>query len=239
MRRMTRDLRRDRADTNARDASQNSYLRMPSQMSSVSPPDGSAPASAVVPKRKRGHERVALIVDTAIALFAERGYQAVTMTEIAARSGTAIGSLYRFFPTKEVLAAAILDRYGALLMAELDRIAAAAATAPAGDTAHALVAMMLGLQKERAAALAMVDAQVGGADMRGGLRADMLLRLTAILAAVSKCPVPEESDPRAWALLYALKAIRQLDQDRPDLAGRLVENARLMIEPLVAGGLSG
>ena len=33
------------------------------------------------------------------------------MTEIAARSNTAIGSLYRFFPTKEVLADALLDRY--------------------------------------------------------------------------------------------------------------------------------
>jgi AcrR family transcriptional regulator len=193
---------------------------------------------AVAPKRKRGHERVALIVDTAIALFAERGYQAVTMTEVAARSTTAIGSLYRFFPTKEVLAQAIIERYGALLTTELDRIAAAAGAVPPGETAAALVKMMLGLQQERAAALAMVDAQEGGAEKRGGLRETMLERLTAILAAVSKRPQPGEIDPRAWTLLYALKAIRQLDQDRPDLAGNLVENARMMIEPLVAGGLS-
>ncbi len=213
-------------------------------MSMASAPDGDehaplpASTSAVAPKRKRGHERVALIVDTAIALFAERGYAAVTMTEVAARANTAIGSLYRFFPTKEVLAAAIIERYGALLMAELDRIASAAGDVPPGQTADALVRMMLGLREERAAALALVDAQEGGAEKRGGLRDTMLQRLTAILAASSRKPLPEEIDPRAWTLLYALKAIRQLDQDRPDLAERLTENARLMIEPLVAGGLS-
>jgi len=55
---------------------------------------------AVAPKRQRGRERVAAILDAAAQLFIEQG-QAVTMTEIAARSGTAIGSLYRFFPTRE------------------------------------------------------------------------------------------------------------------------------------------
>ena len=37
----------------------------------------------------------------------EKGYDAATMTEIAARSGTAIGSLYRFFPSKESLSDAL------------------------------------------------------------------------------------------------------------------------------------
>jgi AcrR family transcriptional regulator len=43
-------------------------------------------------------------------LFAEKGYDAVTMTEVAARAGAPIGSLYQFFPSKETLADALLDR---------------------------------------------------------------------------------------------------------------------------------
>ena len=46
-----------------------------------------------------------------LVAFMEKGYDAATMTEIAARSGTAIGSLYRFFPSKESLSDALLLHY--------------------------------------------------------------------------------------------------------------------------------
>ena len=72
------------------------------------PPLADLPA----PKRERGRQRVAAIMDAAVELFSEKGYDAATMTEIAARSSTAIGSLYRFFPSKEALADALLQRYG-------------------------------------------------------------------------------------------------------------------------------
>jgi AcrR family transcriptional regulator len=48
--------------------------------------------------------RVAAILEAAAAVIAEKGYEGATMAEIAARSGTKIGSLYRFFPNKESLA---------------------------------------------------------------------------------------------------------------------------------------
>lgn len=43
-------------------------------------------------------------MEAAAAVIAEKGYEGATMAEIAARSGTKIGSLYRFFPNKESLA---------------------------------------------------------------------------------------------------------------------------------------
>jgi AcrR family transcriptional regulator len=195
-------------------------------------------SQAVEPKRKRGHERVAAIVETAIALFAADGYRAVTMSEVAARSGTAVGSLYRFFPTKDALAQSILDRYGAHLTDELEKVVTIAARASAADVARALVAMMRGLQTERAAALVLADARGDGPLRRAGLRQQMLEKLTAVLALIDKSPVPAEIDLRAWMLLYALKAIRQFDQDHPALSIRLVDDACLLIEPLVAAGLT-
>ncbi len=44
----------------------------------------------------------------AAQLFVEKGFDATTMTEIAARAGASIGSLYLFFPTKQVLAQTML-----------------------------------------------------------------------------------------------------------------------------------
>lgn len=56
------------------------------------------------PQRSNGKLRVAAILEAAAAVIAEKGYEGATMAEIAARSRTKIGSLYRFFPNKESLA---------------------------------------------------------------------------------------------------------------------------------------
>jgi AcrR family transcriptional regulator len=61
-----------------------------------------------VPQRSNGKLRVAAILEAAAAVIDEKGYEGATMAEIAARSGTKIGSLYRFFPNKESLADTIL-----------------------------------------------------------------------------------------------------------------------------------
>ena len=64
-----------------------------------------------MPKRQRGHERVAILLEAAARVFLEKGYDAATMTEIAAAANSSIGSLYQFFPTKPLLAEALhIDR---------------------------------------------------------------------------------------------------------------------------------
>jgi AcrR family transcriptional regulator len=60
------------------------------------------------PQRANGKLRVAAILEAAATVIGEKGYEGTTMAEIAARSGTKIGSLYRFFPNKESVADTIL-----------------------------------------------------------------------------------------------------------------------------------
>lgn len=55
------------------------------------------------PKQQRGKDRVEKILDAAAAVFDEVGYEAATTHLIAARAGTAIGSLYQFFPDKATI----------------------------------------------------------------------------------------------------------------------------------------
>src|ERR1700728_2894379 len=66
---------------------------------------------AKAPQRRNGKLRVAAILAAGAAVIAEKGYDAATMAEIAARSNTQIGSLYRFFPNKEVLSNALIAHY--------------------------------------------------------------------------------------------------------------------------------
>jgi AcrR family transcriptional regulator len=55
------------------------------------------------PKQRRGKVRVEKILDAAAAIFDEIGYEAATTHLIAAKAGTAIGSLYQFFPDKAAI----------------------------------------------------------------------------------------------------------------------------------------
>ena len=55
------------------------------------------------PKQERSKERVEKILDAAAAVFDEVGYDAATTHQIAAKAGTAIGSLYQFFADKAAI----------------------------------------------------------------------------------------------------------------------------------------
>src|SRR5580692_5334242 len=105
-------------------------------------------SSAVAPKRARGHARVEALLEAASAVFAERGYDSATMTEIAERSSTAIGSLYRFFPTKEALGETLLQRFLERSASELDVLAAGADRLSAEELADALIRHVAGTKSD-------------------------------------------------------------------------------------------
>ncbi len=64
------------------------------------------------PQQARSRARVDAILDAADAVFLEMSYAEATTNHVAARAGTSIGSLYRFFPNKEALLVALAERYG-------------------------------------------------------------------------------------------------------------------------------
>lgn len=57
-------------------------------------------------------KRQAELLETAIEVFAQRGYQATTMDEIAERAGVSKGMLYIYFKNKEALFGAVFRWYG-------------------------------------------------------------------------------------------------------------------------------
>jgi AcrR family transcriptional regulator len=52
------------------------------------------------PQQKRGQQRVEKILVAAAEVFAEAGFAAATIQQIADRANTAVGSIYQFFPDK-------------------------------------------------------------------------------------------------------------------------------------------
>ncbi|MFC0296189.1 TetR/AcrR family transcriptional regulator [Geobacillus jurassicus] len=64
------------------------------------------------------------VIETAMKLFAEKGYHATSMQEIAERSGVAKGSIYNYFKSKEELAVSIFRYHYEVLFRQLRQIGA-------------------------------------------------------------------------------------------------------------------
>jgi len=65
------------------------------------------------PRQRRGLERVEKILQCAATLIAEGGSDAMRMSDLAARAGISIGSLYQYFPDKSAIIRTLADRYNA------------------------------------------------------------------------------------------------------------------------------
>src|SRR3984893_18914321 len=121
---------------------------------------------AKAPKRARGMQRVAELLDAGAVLFAEKGYDATTMTQIAQRAGASIGSLYQFFPTKQVLAEALFGRYVERMTSLLEELEQHAPGLSAVRLANRLVDLMLDVRSDRDAAAALLSSVAGIGERR-------------------------------------------------------------------------
>ncbi|MFK7918699.1 MAG: TetR/AcrR family transcriptional regulator [Ilumatobacter sp.] len=61
----------------------------------------------------KGEQKRAVIIDAALALFEERGFEASTMRAIAERAEVSVGNAYYYFDSKEALIQAFYDRAAA------------------------------------------------------------------------------------------------------------------------------
>jgi AcrR family transcriptional regulator len=120
---------------------QEHYLSKPSNSSSPN-------RRSLEPQRDVGRQRVADLMQAAAAVIQERGFEAATMAEIAARADARIGSLYRFFPSKEAVADALMQRYAEILQAEYDAIHARAAVITPEELADALIDLFVKLHPQ-------------------------------------------------------------------------------------------
>lgn len=101
------------------------------------------PAKTPIPPvrrpRPQGEERRRQILDEAAQLFATLGFRGATTRDVAARVGITEAALYRYFPSKEAIYAAILEER----MAATDPLAAVESAAVAGRDREVFLGLAL------------------------------------------------------------------------------------------------
>ena len=183
---------------------------MASQSSSEKTP------SVRAPRLERGRARVAALLAAAAAVFADKGYEAATMTEVAAKAGASIGSLYQFFPTKPLLAQALHDDLLERLTALLETMRAEAAGQPAASVVERLFARVRDFLAAHPAFAALADRRDIDKQKKKATRA-RLRGLIAALLTGAEPPLPEaRAEAAAVIVLHLIRAAIMLDD--PDEA---------------------
>lgn len=205
----------------------------------MSPPN-TAPAArrvALAPQRRPGKERVAALLRAGAEVIAERGFEATTMAEIAARAGAPIGSLYRFFPNKDALADQLMQRYTDLIEAAFEKIDAGAQASSLEAFADALLTPLVDLCGEtHAAVVALLDARADGPAWRKQLAEELRRRIIGALK--QKAPQLREDEAHAMAVLMLqnMKARKSLDAERDaDVIAELHAMTRLYLKSKLGG----
>ncbi|HUH85188.1 MAG TPA: TetR/AcrR family transcriptional regulator [Stellaceae bacterium] len=81
--------------------------------------------------RRRKEDRPGEILAAALACFAERGYAATRLDDVARRAGVTKGTLYLYFPNKEELFKAVVRQAIVPNLAQAEALVAAASEPPA------------------------------------------------------------------------------------------------------------
>lgn len=89
-------------------------MEQPSDVTAPTPAQSEAgsselPGGRARPKTDKSEQTRALILDTAMRMFKERGYDKTTMRAIAAEAGVSVGNAYYYFESKEFLIQGFYD----------------------------------------------------------------------------------------------------------------------------------
>ena len=163
--------------------------------------------ASLEPQRDVGRQRVAELLQAAAAVFQERGFEAATMAEIAARADAKIGSLYRFFPNKDAVAEALMSRYAEALRAEYDAIHAHAASATPQELADILIDLFMKLRQQAGALTALLDSRTDWTKVRRRLRTQTLAGIKTALTTCAPDLDDKEAEDVAAVVLSNMKTM--------------------------------
>lgn len=130
------------------------------------------------------------------------------MAEIAARGGAKIGSLYRFFPNKEAVADALIQRYRELIDTSFQNVEDQAAVMSVGDLADTLLNVLAGIPGETRAVVALLDARSDWSEKRIEFRQAAIQRITRILLLSSPKLGSRTAEAVAVVLLHNMKTVK-------------------------------
>src|SRR5882672_3979168 len=96
-----------------------------------------------MPKQQRSKETVDVILAATARILVKEGFDKASTNRIAETAGVSIGSLYQYFPSKEALVAAVIDRHNQDLIQIVRGALAEIAAQPVATAMRKIVAVAI------------------------------------------------------------------------------------------------
>ncbi len=119
------------------------------------------------PKQLRAAATVAAILEGAARILEERGLEAYNTNAVALRAGVSVGSVYQYFPTKEAVTRALIQRETGALLAEVEACATAASPR---EALEAMIAACVAHQLRRPVLARLLDLEEARLPLADDLR---------------------------------------------------------------------
>jgi AcrR family transcriptional regulator len=182
----------------------------------------------LAPQRINGRQRVAELMQAAAEVFQERGFEAATMAEIAARADAKVGSLYRFFPSKDAIAESLMRNYSEILEAEFQRVIGCAASLSVVQLADALIDLLVKTHSRLRAYTALLDSHSDRTDIRLRFREQAVGGVLAALRANTPHLSDDEGRDIATMVLNNMKTMVGMTFGDAPTTGNAPAELRLM-----------
>ncbi len=187
-----------------------------------------APRKAPSPQRSRA--TVESIVDATARVLVREGYDALSTNKVAREAGVSVGSLYQYFPGKEALVAAVMERHSSRMQENIaERMRSARPAATPEEVATELIRAMLGaLQAEPRLHRVLVEQvpRIGALRRLHELFSNYERLVEAWLEEHRELIEVKDAKMASFVLVAAVEGlVNRATLDRPDLvaSGRLEE----------------
>src|SRR6202167_6846461 len=91
------------------------------------------------PRQQRSQATVECILDATARVLCTTGYDRASTNRVAMAAGVSVGSLYQYFPSKEALVAALVDRHVEQMTSLVTRKLAEVASAPLDEAVCTMI----------------------------------------------------------------------------------------------------
>jgi AcrR family transcriptional regulator len=162
------------------------------------------------PKQARARATIEAILAAAAQILVQDGFEAATTNSIAQRAGVSVGSLYQYFPSKEAVIFALVERHVGKMQRQLEEVIAEYSEAPLEEIVPTYVKAMLAAHRVEPRLHRVFSEQLpklAGRDalMRWSEDAERVVR--GVLYQHRDRLRPRDLEMAAFLLLHAVEAI--------------------------------
>jgi AcrR family transcriptional regulator len=195
-----------------------------------------------LPVQARSAATIDALHTAVIQVLIREGLSRCTTTRIAERAGMSVGSVYQYYPNRDALLAAVLERHLSDIADAMEQVCVDSRGLPVAQMASALVDGYLAAKLRDAGeskALYAVAGERGGAELAGRVYRRMEAAVTAMLTTAPDAQFEDPSMTASIALNALVGPVRSIldGQATPAFEARLQGQLVLLLTAYLKTGM--